>query len=354
MHLKRYIIPLIMCLMAALNAPSAQAATAPDGPEIVVYVPSWSDQLPDPSSVTCINYAFGHVNATFNGVTIDNEPLLRQILELKKANRKLKVVLSIGGWGSDGFSQMAADAHNRRMFAWDCRKIVWSMGIDGIDIDWEYPTQGDAGIAFSPDDTQNLTKVVQELRTAIGPKRTISVATVSSGLYVNLRALSKYVDYFNLMTYDMGTPPSHNAPLFQSKYVQSISIDEAVQRILNQGIPGSQIVLGLPFYGHASENFPTDVKNSEAHLVENFFYNWDEDAKVPYMTTRSGQMAYSFDDVRSLGIKCSYARNRKLRGVMCWSYDGDDPENTLLNAVNSAMKSAEILNLDELSDHVSD
>lgn len=354
MHLKIYVIPFILCLAAALNAPSAQAATAPDGPEIVVYVPSWSEQLPDPSSVTCINYAFGHVNATFNGVTIDNEPLLRQILELKKANRKLKVVLSIGGWGSDGFSQMAADAHNRRMFAWDCRRIVWSMGIDGVDIDWEYPTQGDAGIAFRSDDTQNLTKVVQELRTAIGPKRTISVATVSSGLYVNLRALSKYVDYFNLMTYDMGTPPSHNAPLFQSEYVQSISIDQAVQRFLDQGIPGSQIVLGLPFYGHASENFPTDVKNSEAHLVENFFYNWDEDAKVPYMTTRTGCIAYSFDDARSLSIKCSYARNRKLRGVMCWSYDGDDSENTLLNAVNSAMKSTEILNLDELSDHVSD
>ena len=44
---------------------------------IVAYVTSWSSIMPDPQYMTHINYAFGHVSETFNGVGIDNENRLR-------------------------------------------------------------------------------------------------------------------------------------------------------------------------------------------------------------------------------------------------------------------------------------
>ena len=37
---------------------------------VVAYVTSWTNEVPDPTVMTHINYAFGHVNETFNGVRI--------------------------------------------------------------------------------------------------------------------------------------------------------------------------------------------------------------------------------------------------------------------------------------------
>ncbi len=46
---------------------------------IVGYVTSWSNVMPDPKLLTNINYAFGHVNDTFDGVRIDNPDRLKRI-----------------------------------------------------------------------------------------------------------------------------------------------------------------------------------------------------------------------------------------------------------------------------------
>ena len=47
---------------------------------IVAYVTSWSQTIPDPTVMTHINYAFGHVDETFDGVRIDQPDRLRQIV----------------------------------------------------------------------------------------------------------------------------------------------------------------------------------------------------------------------------------------------------------------------------------
>ncbi len=62
---------------------------------IVGYVTSWGKTLPDPKLLTNINYAFGHVNNTFDGVRIDNPSRLKEVVALKKKNPKLQVQLSV-------------------------------------------------------------------------------------------------------------------------------------------------------------------------------------------------------------------------------------------------------------------
>ena len=48
---------------------------------VVAYVTSGAEDLPDMSLMTHINYAFGHVNKTFNGVRIQRPERLREIAE---------------------------------------------------------------------------------------------------------------------------------------------------------------------------------------------------------------------------------------------------------------------------------
>ena len=67
-----------------------------------------------------------------DGVRIDNPERLHQISDLKTQNPALKVQLSIGGWGSGRFSEMAADPKLRKSFAKDCARVMKEFNLDGI------------------------------------------------------------------------------------------------------------------------------------------------------------------------------------------------------------------------------
>ena len=106
---------------------------------VIAYVTSWSEVVPDPQLMTHINYAFGHVSDSFDGIRVDNPARLRKIVALREGNPRLRVLLSIGGWTSGRFSEMAASDSTRAAFCRDARRIVDEFGLDGNDIDWEYP-----------------------------------------------------------------------------------------------------------------------------------------------------------------------------------------------------------------------
>ena len=170
----------------------------------VYYVTSWSNHEVDPAYMTHINYAFGHVNELYNGVRIDNEERLKSIVLLKKKASHLKVLLSIGGWGSGRFSEMAASDDNRKAFAADCKRIIDSFALDGIDIDWEFPTSSSAGISSSPDDTRNYTLMMRDIRQAIGSEKLLTLASVCSADYIDFADILPYVDFINIMNYEYG------------------------------------------------------------------------------------------------------------------------------------------------------
>jgi len=81
---------------------------------------------------------------------------------LKKTNPHLKIIISIGGWQADGFSDAALT--DRRA---PCSRIVPSnssaIRARRVDIDWEYRT-GVAGIKYRTEDRQNFTRLLKALR----------------------------------------------------------------------------------------------------------------------------------------------------------------------------------------------
>ena len=131
--MKRLVWTLAALMLVCANL-MAQRPNREPSRIVVAYVTSNPTVMPDPSRMTHINYAFGHVNDTFNGVRINNESRLHSITALKKDAPWLKVCLSIGGWGSGRFSEMAATDENRKAFAADCARVVAEFDLDGIDL----------------------------------------------------------------------------------------------------------------------------------------------------------------------------------------------------------------------------
>lgn len=300
---------------------------------IVAYVTSWSRVMPDPKTMTHINYAFGHVTNTFDGVRIDNEERLKSIVALKKDNPQLKVMLSVGGWGSGRFSEMAADDRRRMAFAEDCRRVVEDFGLDGIDIDWEYPTSNAAGISSSEDDTANFTLLMRDLRKALGKKYLLTLASVGSAKYVDFKAIDKYINFVNIMAYDMGGAPKHHTALYPSKNTNMSSTD-AVKAHIEAGVPAHKLVLGMAFYGRGGKNYPNfqDYKDIPA-TSDKYIERWDDEAKAPYLTDLQGNFVFGFENPRSLAGKCRYVLENGLKGAMYWDYDGDNEAGDLRNTV---------------------
>lgn len=293
------------------------------------------NELPDPTYLTHINYAFGHVNDTFDGVRIEQEEWLGKISGLKKKYPHLKVILSIGGWGSGNFSEMVSDPQLRLSFAKDCKRVVDQYNLDGIDIDWEYPGSDVAGISAAPTDVENYTYMMHDIRQAIGWDKILSHATDGGGTHIDYAAVDQYMSYTNVMSYDLGSQPYHRSPLYASDLLLqpgSISQDSCIRAHLNAGIPPEKLVMGMIFGGVWGAD-PT-----KAHLLDGYTYHWDEQAQEPYLTADStGKVAFAYVDEKSAYNKAKYALSKGLRGAMYWEYKGDTPDGAFRRTVYYAL-----------------
>ena len=297
------------------------------------YLMGVRNELPDVNLVTHINYAFGHVNETFDGVLLPEGKGLSQVVGLKKDKPSLKVLLSIGGWGSGRFSEMASDPLKRKSFARDCARIVKESGLDGIDIDWEYPGSGLAGISSSPDDRTNFTLLMRDLRASLGKRSLLTIASVCNADYIDFKAVLPYLDYVNVMSYDMGTQHTHHAALYRSGYAGYCTADEAVRKHIDAGVPRQKIVMGMPFYGRGVEGY-VPYREGESSDVE----FWDDTAKVPMILDSLGNMLFGYENARSIAEKCRYIVSGGLRGGMYWEYNDDNASHDLARAVYEGLR----------------
>ena len=315
----------------------------PVGSNIVVAYTMQATNI-NTSLVTHINYSFGHVNTTYNGITGVSEATLRQLANLKNTKPSLKVLLAIGGWGSGGFSEMARDEVKREAFAADCKRIIDATNIDGIDLDWEYPTSSGAGITASPQDKANFTLLCRDIRLAIGNNKLLTFASSADARYIDFRSVMQYIDFVNIMTYDMDSPPYHQSALHISPMARN-SCETAVQAHYNAGVPYNKMALGMPFYGRTDRSLQSgDNAVSYANITgANWLGNsartrkWDDVAKVPYIVDAAGKTICVYDDAESIAIKCRWIRERGLLGAMYWQYAQDDNNSTLRKAVFNGM-----------------
>jgi chitinase len=376
-HMSWHHLYWFLLFVLCLNCPTLFAGTPPvQQPVIVAYVfPQQAVLKPGDVAarkLTRINFAFANLQGgkIVTG-TASDAANMATLIALKRENPSLTVLVSVGGWlWSGNFSDMALTSQSRRIFIQSVIAFIERYQLDGLDIDWEYPGMAGATNHFHPQDKQNYTLILAELRKQFNDEEkklhrplflTIAAGSSSEFLeHTEMAEVQKYVDTVNLMAYDYYEPDSdattgNHAPLFTDPSdPKKVSADRSVQEFEQAGVPAAKIVLGVPFYGHTWGQVPDQnhglfqpgkpVPNAYANysnisasmLNHGFTRYWDEAAAVPYLYSSAQKIFVSYEDPESLAPKCKYVLDHKLAGVMFWDYSSD-PSGKLLDAIDNGL-----------------
>jgi len=313
--------------------------------------------------LTHIIYSFLHLKGNTLAVNKSGDSVaITKLVALKNSNSKLKVILSMGGWGGCPTCSKVFDSERKRLeFAQSVLQLFKDYHVDGLDLDWEYPAmESVSGHEFMPEDEQNFTSLIQILRQTIGPGYELSFAAGGFKEYleqsVEWEKVMPLVNYVNVMTYDLVNGESkrtgHLSPLY-STLQQEESTDFAVRFLDSVGVPMNKVVIGMAFYarffsgvkpannglyqkGKFSEY--VNYKDLEERLSAANGYQqfWDPKAKAPYAYNSETKTFATFDNLRSVYEKTKYAKERNLAGVMFWELSGDKESGGLLDMIYEA------------------
>lgn len=322
----------------------------------------------DIKKLTHLNVAFGHV--LNDKIRTDHMKNMGHLHEIKRVNPELNLLLSVGGWSAGGFSEAAATEEGRTSMADSAVRALTDHPFDGIDLDWEYPCYGEAGIHSSPDDKKNFTLLLKTMREALDHKGAqdgrhymLTIAAGADQYYVDgteMDQVQKYLDFVQLMTYDMRggfqVLTGHHTSLYTpSGDLFRISTDASVNIFIRAGVPREKIVIGAAFYSRVWHQVP-DRNNgllqmagttggygpdftvlSADYINKNGYIRyWDEEACAPFLF--NGSSLISYDDEESIQHKSDYVKNNSLAGIMFWEY-GCDKTHRLLSAIHNGLKS---------------
>ncbi len=352
----------ILLLLVLTNASEKLSAQ-----QIIAYYSGSSKKLNKYPVKKCTEIIFSFCHLNGNKLAVDNKKdtvTIQALVALKKKNHRLKVLLSLGGWGgcrtcSDVFSTDSA----RKEFSSSVKSLTEYFHTDGIDLDWEFPALAAyPDHPFKVEDKVNLTSLVQALRARLGKSKEISVICAGSSPFLegtlDLADLVPYVDRINLMTYDLvGSKTNysgHHTPLYSTAW-QIASVDHAVHYLDSLKIPHNKIAIGSAFYAREYkvsgnlnhgldqpaqfEKFVT-MKNLREDFTDadGYITYWDPIAQAAYKYNESNHLFLTYDDDRSVIAKVKYVKHNGLNGIFFWELRLDRPKNGLADIIYSEMQ----------------
>ena len=381
----------------------ASTTSAATNKRVITYFPSWGmyeagqqnitvDDIPW-DKVSQVNHAFFEITNDFKIQTTDSyadfecadfkhspewgEGLAGHFGEYQYYKSKypdVKIVIAVGGWTrSDKFNAAASTEQNRKTLA---QSMVDTMKkypfIDGIDIDWEYPTetrapedQYDRGSVGGPEDKHNFTLLLKTIRETFdqnGMKDKLLTVAVSAGESkihnTEPDQYAQYVDAIGVMTYDFAGDwddvTGHLAGLYHNPEDTTrpkFDTDDAMKIYSEEyNVPKSKLYAGSPLYSRGWGNvapgpngdglFQPGNKNFTGNLGTGGQYSWydikniektagwvkyrDPIAKVPYLYNSSTKQFLTYEDETSLQDRINYINDNGYGGLIVWDCSGDD------------------------------
>ncbi|GIJ83219.1 hypothetical protein Asppvi_001739 [Aspergillus pseudoviridinutans] len=255
---------------------------------------------------------------------------------------------------------MARSGATRRAFIESLINFMQTWGFDGVDLDWEYPGAEDRGGVAA--DTANYVLLLKDLKDAFGGRYGLSVTLPASYWYLrwfDLPSMQEYVDFFNIMTYDIhGVWDASNK--FTGPYVRPhtnlTEIKQGLDLLWRNKINPSAVNMGIGWYGRSfTLQDPTcdkpgcifrfggnpgectkssgTLSNAEIQrIIARTQVNptIDREAAVKWIKFDTDQWV-SYDDGETIQMKMSAAGQLCLGGSLIWALDQDSADHTSSN-----------------------
>ncbi|KAL8393756.1 hypothetical protein RB595_003486 [Gaeumannomyces hyphopodioides] len=249
----------------------------------IAYFESWNenrnclkmnvDQI-DTTKYSHIHFAFADI--TPNDFRVDVSKIQAQF-ELFKAMTGVKKIISFGGWefsnspGTYAILRNAVKPGNRPTFRKNVVDFVVEHGLDGVDLDWEYPGAQDIPGTPAGDSTTegaDYATMLAQLRAFLPRDKSVSFAAPASYWYLRnfpAQTMGAVVDYIVYMTYDLHgqwdagnqwTSPGCPGGNCLRNHVNMTETLNALSMITKAGVPSNKVVVGVTSYArsfHMSE-----------------------------------------------------------------------------------------------------
>lgn len=356
------IVPILCCVVVKSNKMSSSTTFA-DGPNNYVsgvYFSDWSvyqaKHYPKDLNVGKLShvfYAFLAIDGDTGEVSLSDEwadtdmPLgddngaLGQLATLKRSNRNLKVVMSIGGYGfAAQFQQVAGDQRKLKRFIDSSAEMLERFHFDGIDIDWEYPASNKEG--------QQMVEMLRLLREKLDLVHDGLVLTLAAPAgeqnitYLDIPSMDKYLSFWNVMCYDFAgsgwsDQVGYHSNLYGENGDNDLNADDVIKTYMSHVSP-SKLVLGMPLYGRSfyqplSTTVGSDFNKNSPYATGTIMYNeipdggyYDKQKVAASIYDKEKQLLITYDSPECVKVKADYVKEKGLRGGFWWDSQGESKD----------------------------
>ena len=316
----------------------------------------------DAANLDQLNYSFALIK---DGKADGSHWLgLKKVQSFLKKHPHVDGVLSVGGWGADGFSDACLTEEGRKTLADSLLQLMDECGFVGIDVDWEYPGVPGTGIVSREEDVENWYALLTLLREGLdarealhGREYHLSVALGAGENHLRVldaARLAKIIDQAVVMAYDLcgfDRITGHHAGLYADQNKPNTGA-HAVQTLVEGGFPAEKILLGMPAYGRvwrqvsgggdgfdqrANTSGNKTISFDEILALEKQGYTRYYDEKAQAAWWFDGSAFVSGEDDRSIAAKSAWIVDNGLLGAAVWQYT-QDAEGAMLAMLDAALR----------------
>ncbi|HZE99924.1 MAG TPA: glycosyl hydrolase family 18 protein [Planctomycetota bacterium] len=329
----------LVLLLAPAPPPQQKPGAAPRS--VLGYYPSWvaHPNLREIRFDRFTHLAHAFLKSDRDGNLIEDKAIPSPELTRRAHETGVKVLLSLGGAGSaKAFRAVVASPEALRRYVAGVAKAVGDAGYDGVDVDWE-PTERE-------EDRKGLIALTGALREQL-PWNTMTAAAPGSdwyGRWWDVGALTRNVDFLNVMSYDFHGPWSehagHNAALHAAPDDEDGAVANASAALTywadTRKWPRERLQMGIPCYGrgfavkswHQKAAGKATHESIDAHDVRGLIEDgwrraWDAKVGVPTLLKEGVAELISYEDAESAALKGAWAREKGLRGIFFWNIEQD-------------------------------